>query len=45
MSAANVELTYQVYDAGALQRQQRPVGERRPPRLRLDTTPKDCGLV
>jgi hypothetical protein len=42
MSEANVELTYQVYDAGALRRQQRPVGERRPPPpLRLDTTPNE----
>jgi hypothetical protein len=46
MSEANVELTYQVHDAGALRRPQRPVGECRPaPRLRLDTTPKNCGPV
>ena len=46
MSEANVELTYQVHDAAALRRPQRPVGEcRPPPRLRLDTTPKNCGPV
>jgi hypothetical protein len=43
MSEANVELTYPIYDAGALRRQQRPVGERRPATRSLDTTPKNCG--